>query len=140
MPINKRKKSDRMRAQTTHGWGAKKKHRGAGNRGGRGMAGSGKMADQKKPSILKEFGNTYFGRRGFKRPQSKIKKRNAINIDYIEKNSINKEGIFIFDASNYDKVLGNGNLTKKVKVTCKSFSKNAEEKITKIGGEAIVCP
>ena len=55
-----------MRGRSSHGWGSKKKHRGAGNRGGRGMAGSGKRAGQKKPSIQKYFGiNNYFGRKGF---------------------------------------------------------------------------
>ena len=43
-----------------------KKRRGAGNRGGRGMAGSGKRADQKKPTILKLYGSSYFGKRGEK--------------------------------------------------------------------------
>ena len=69
---SKRKKVNKYRGSQTHGGGAKKKRRGAGNRGGRGMAGSGKRADQKKPSILKEYGNRYFGKRGFR---SKNKKK-----------------------------------------------------------------
>ena len=63
MPVNKRKKATRFRAKTTHGYGSMKKNRGAGNRGGRGMAGSGKRADQKKPTILKLYGNEYFGKK-----------------------------------------------------------------------------
>ena len=55
MSVNKRKKNTRMRAKTTHGYGSMKKNRGAGNRGGRGMAGSGKRADQIKPTILKNM-------------------------------------------------------------------------------------
>ncbi len=46
-----RKKNSRMRGSKTHGYGSMKKHRGAGHRGGRGNAGSGKRADTKKPSI-----------------------------------------------------------------------------------------
>jgi len=65
MSINKRTKRSRQRGSHTHGWGAKKKHRGAGNRGGRGMAGTGKRADQKKPTIMNLYGNEYFGKRGF---------------------------------------------------------------------------
>ena len=53
MTATKRKKNTRMRAHTTHGWGSMKKRRGAGNRGGRGMAGTGKRAAQKKQTILK---------------------------------------------------------------------------------------
>ena len=140
MPVNKRKKVTRMRAQTTHGYGAKKKHRGAGNRGGRGMAGTGKRADQKKPTILKLYGPSYFGKYGFKRPQSKVKKKiRIITLDFIEKNYEKKGSEYMFDASNFDKVLGNGKLTKGIKIKCKSFSKSATEKIQEAGGEAIIC-
>ena len=82
--ITKRKKNTRQRGSKTHGWGAKKKHRGAGNRGGRGKAGTGKRADQKKPTILKKYGRSYFGKFGFKKPNKKNIK--AINLEYLEKN------------------------------------------------------
>ena len=62
MTVNKRKKVTRYRGSKTHGGGAKKKRRGAGNRGGRGMGGSGKRADSKKPSL---WGAKYFGKHGF---------------------------------------------------------------------------
>ena len=45
----------------------------------------------------------------------------------------------IFNGSNYDKVLSKGKLTKPIKVTCKSFSNSAVEKIKQAGGEAITC-
>jgi large subunit ribosomal protein L15 len=38
------------------------------------------------------------------------------------------------------KVLGNGELTKKLKVSAHRFSKSAAEKITKAGGEAVTLP
>jgi large subunit ribosomal protein L15 len=38
------------------------------------------------------------------------------------------------------KVLGNGEVTKKLKISAHRFSKSAAEKITKAGGEAIVLP
>lgn len=138
MPANKRKKSSRMRGQTTHGWGSMKKRRGAGNRGGRGNAGTGKMAGQKRPSILKEFGLEYFGKRGFNRPQKVIKKLKVININQINKEII-KSGKTEFDASKYDKILGKGKITKKVKVIGKSFSEKAKNKISKAGGEIELC-
>jgi len=138
MVLNKRKKNTRMRAKTTHGYGSMKKNRGAGNRGGRGMAGTGKRADQKKPSILKEYGSSYFGKRGFNNPR-KIKSK-FLNLEYINKKLEKKEGdFFIFDASKYDKILSKGDLTKKVKIKCKSFSKSAINKIKNAGGEAIIC-
>ena len=54
MKTKKRKKSSRMhgRKAGTHGWGARKKHKKSGHRGGKGMAGTGKRADQKKTLIL----------------------------------------------------------------------------------------
>jgi large subunit ribosomal protein L15 len=62
MKIKKRKKSTRMhgRGMGTHGGGARKKRKGSGHRGGIGMAGTGKRADQKKTLILKLYGNNYF--------------------------------------------------------------------------------
>ena len=136
MPVNKRKKSSRRFGNTTHGYGSMKKNRGAGNRGGRGMAGSGKRADQKKPTILKLYGNAYFGKHGFHSVNRK--KLKTINIEEIEKNfdKLIKDGVI--DLKNYDKVLGKGKITKKAKIICKFFTKTAKEKIEKIGGEA--CP
>ncbi len=138
----KRKKSHRMRAQTTHGWGAKKKHRGSGNRGGFGMAGTGKRADQKKPTILKLYGSSYFGKKGFKLPAKVVHKLDTINLYEIEEkvNILGKKenDTYVIDLKD-KKVLGTGSLTKKVKITCAAFSKNAEAKIKKLGGE-IICP
>src|SRR3989344_9386542 len=102
MVVHKRRKFTRMRGTHTHGGGSKKKNRGAGNRGGRGMAGSGKRAEQKKPKILKEFGTSYFGKKGFKRPGSFT--NNIINVGdikkYVEKDLVLKEGdSFVFNAT-----------------------------------------
>ncbi len=82
MTINKRKKNARQRGSWTHGWGSKKKHRGAGNRGGRGMAGTGKRADSKKPSIWKE---RYFGKYGFKKKGVK-KQIKIVSVIYLDEN------------------------------------------------------
>ncbi len=148
MVTNKRKKCSRLRGSKTHGWGAMKKHRGAGSRGGRGMAGSGKRADQKKPTILKLYGQSYFGKRGFKIPKKLKINIQPINIDYLEKNIgnlltknlIKKEGdsfIVNLEDLGFNKLLGKGKVTKKFKIKVESFSKKAEEKIKKAGGEII---
>lgn len=145
MVVNKRKKNTRLRAKTTHGYGSMKKHRGAGNRGGRGMAGSGKRADQKKPTILKLYGSTkgsksYLGKSGFKNQRRVGKTRKILNISQVNKELNKKEGNFyVFDASKYDRILGTGDVKEKIKITCKSFSKLALDKIKKAGGEAIIC-
>ncbi|MAG50177.1 50S ribosomal protein L15 [archaeon] len=138
---NKVKKVRKFRGSHTHGYGSKKKHRGAGSRGGRGMAGSGKRADQKKPSILKKHGKKYFGRYGFRSLKKSVK---AVNIEYLEKlvkeNLVKKEGdTFLVDLGKlgYGKLLSLGKVTQKFKVLVKSASKKAVEKIKKAGGEVI---
>ena len=142
--IIKRKKAGRYRGSQTHGGGAKKKRRGAGNRGGRGMAGSGKRADQKKPTILKLYGSSYFGKRGF---SSKNKKKiKAISIQTIENKLYNwlKNGILKKEGNvisirlgdfGYNKLLGKGRLKNKFNIEVEYASKKAIEKIEKSGGK-----
>lgn len=138
MPVNRRKKSVRFRASRTHGWGTKK-HRGSGNRGGKGMAGTGKRADQIKPTILKLYGPEYFGHYGFKRPQKvkiKIKAINVGNLDQI--NFDKKEGSKIIAdlrIIGYNKLLAKGEVTKAYKVVVDYATHSAIEKITAKGGE-----
>lgn len=128
MTTNKRKKVRRLRGSKYHGGGVKK-HRGAGNRGGRGMAGSGKRAHQKKPSILKYFGREYFGKHGFKLHPSLRKEEKIINIkDLPEKEEINLREL------GYTKLLSEGNPKMKHKIIIPSYSKKAKEKIEKAGG------
>lgn len=143
MTVNKRKKNDRQRGSMTHGWGAKKKHRGQGNRGGRGMAGTGKRADSKKPSIWKD--KHYFGKHGFvsKTPKVKI---NAVNINFLEQhigrflsnNTIKKENDFYIvdlEKLGYNKLLGDGRISAKIKIKTPYASKTAVEKVKEAGGE-----
>jgi len=142
--IIKRKKATRYRGSQTHGGGSKKKRRGAGNRGGRGMAGSGKRADQKKPTILKLYGSSYFGKKGF---TSKIKKDiKSINIQTIEnrlyswlKKGILKKQDDIMNINlkelGYDKLLSKGKIKNKFNIEVEYASKKAIEKIQKSGGK-----
>src|SRR3989338_2550991 len=145
MTINKRKKNTRQRGHKTHGWGAKKKHRGQGHRGGRGMAGTGKRADSKKPSIWKDV--KYFGKFGFvsKTPKLKI---NAVNIGFLERH-INKfisenlvkkeEGVYFIELEKigFNKLLGDGRVSMKFKIKTPYASKSAIEKVKEAGGEVI---
>ena len=142
--IIKRKKATRYRGSQTHGGGAKKKRRGAGSRGGRGMAGSGKRADQKKPTILKLYGNSYFGKKGFKSKNKKVIK--PITIQTIETKLYNwlkteilkkeKEEIKInLKELGYNKLLSKGEIKNKYNIEVEYASKNAIEKIQKSGGK-----
>jgi len=136
-----RKKNVRQRGHRTHGWGAAKKHRGAGNRGGRGMAGSGKRADQKKPSIIKEYGNKYFGKKGFVKKNMNIIP--FVNVGFLEKNlsMFKKEGdkyVVGLSEMGYRKLLGSGLVKSKFVVSVEMASKKAVEKIKKAGGDVVL--
>jgi|SRR3989338_2052998 len=130
MTTNKRRKVVKLRGTRTHGLGTKK-GRGAGNRGGRGMAGTGKRAGQKKPSILTTYGNSYFGKHGFKRPRSSIAIIKTINLDNLKKFS--KADINLTSLG-YNKLLGKGNVDRKYNIVVEKFSKKAKEKIEKAQG------
>lgn len=145
MTVNKRKKVSRMRGSHTHGWGAKCKHRGAGHRGGRGNAGSGKRSDCKKPS---NWGDVdYFGKHGFV-SKGQREETVPVNLMYFEERLeklvkeklIKREGEhYIIDVSKlgFNKVLGYGKIKNKYKITSPYFSKEAKDKIKEAGGEAI---
>ena len=139
MTVNKRKKNSRQRGSHTHGWGAMKKHRGAGNRGGRGAAGSGKRADSKKPSI---WTGPYFGKHGFAgKPKYK-----AVNVSYLEerldfliseKSAKPEAGGYSIDLDGlgFSKLLGRRKLTKKLFIACDYASAGAVEAVKAAGGQ-----
>ena len=101
------------------------------------MAGTGKRADQKKPSILKEYGNKYFGKHGFTSlQQKKNAKLKVINLKDIEKNldTLGKKmnGFIEVDLSGF-KVLSEGQLKTRIVIKADAYSKKALEKIKKSG-------
>ncbi len=139
----KRKKCRKQRSHTTHGYGSMKKNRGAGNRGGRGMAGTGKRADTKKPSIINKYGNKYFGKHGFTSVKKVLHKIKVINLSLLQQKieSFPKQNGYIeinLKELGYDKLLGSGNITGKVKIIVDSASKKAIDKVSKAGGEIIL--
>ena len=146
MTVHKKKKSRRFRGSKTHGAGIGSKHnKGAGSRGGRGMSGSGKRADQKKPSIWKQ---PYFGKFGFS-SKSRTAKPLPVNIKTIEDrlDTLVKEGkakheggAYVINLADlgYNKLLGTGNVTKKLMITTDFAAANAVEKVKKAGGDVKV--
>jgi large subunit ribosomal protein L15 len=147
MRIKKRKKSSRMHGKGTgsHGWGFRKKHKKSGHRGGKGMAGSGKRADQKKSLVIKLYGNEYFGKQGVTSRGTERDTRKRINLSDVEFNigtyikkgiaKKTKDGIEI-NLKNY-KILGGGELKSKLIITASEASKSAIEKVKKAGGKII---
>jgi len=132
MKLKKRKKYSRMRGHRTCGYSAKL-NKGKGSRGGMGMSGTGKRADQKKSLVIKLYGNKYFGKQGITSRKAKKKKIEVINLEEIENKF--KEGQV--DLSEY-KILGDGEISKKFIIKAKAASSSAVEKIKKAGGEIVI--
>ena len=136
MVTKTRSKVGRQRGKRWHGWGAKKKHRGSGNKGGTGNAGSGKRADSKKPSFwaIKD----YFGMHGFKKKGRKVVQY-AINVDDLP--IIAKRmgsTTFNLDTLGYNKLLSKGIPTVAYNVSVSYASQAAIDKIAEKGGSVTV--
>jgi len=136
---HKRKKYSRAhgRHMGTAGRGARKKAKGSGHRGGKGMSGSGKRADHKKTLITKKYGHKYFGKKGITSIGSKRDNRKRINLQAIESN-LEKYGKktnngFEVNLKDY-KILGKGEIKNKLIIKAKEASKSAIEKVKEKGG------
>jgi large subunit ribosomal protein L15 len=139
---HKRKKTSRMhgRKMGTHGTGARKNKRHSGMKGGKGMSGSGKRADQKKTLITKLYGHGYFGKKGITSRGTKRDTRKRINLRQIELNlqKYPKKGdAFEINLSDH-KILGEGEIKNKLIIKAKEASKSAIEKVKKAGGNIIL--
>jgi len=124
--MRKQKKADKMRGGSTHGYGSKKKHRGAGSRGGKGYAGS----FNHKRVYLRKYEPEHFAKKKFK----SLRNRNiAPTIPSMNlRELVGKEGEFP-----QHKILGTGTVPKGMIVKAKAFSVRAKEKIEAAGGQAI---
>ncbi len=138
MVVRRVRKKNKVRGHRTHGKGNTKNRRGAGCRGGRGMAGSDK---HKYSKYYVEFG-------GKVRLKTKGMPK-ALNLaDLVdmmpaleEKGLIEKKGTaYLIDGDKigYGKLLGRGDVDMKLEVTGMSVSKNAVGKIEAKGGSVDV--
>jgi len=140
MVTYRKKKTRRFYGRPSHGAGSRKKNRGAGSRGGRGNAGSGKRAGHKVA------GTTFrIGRHGFTRRRT-TSHLQSINLGYftperlevlLAAGKIGKEGEFYvlnLPQLGYNKLLGEGVISAKLKITVPKLSAQAEEKVTAAGG------
>lgn len=125
-------KTKKFRGSMTHGRG-KKAGRGAGLRGGRGNAG---LLKHKYMYMLKNMPD-HFGKHGFKRPQSVVRKDKTINVGQLEEKFPGKKDIDLTQEG-FDKLLGGGKISDGLKIKVKSVSQKAEEKIKEKGGEVII--
>ena len=135
------RKITRKRGTRNCGWGNTQKHRGAGSRGGRGMAGSNKQ----NWTYVSKYLPGYFGRRGFKRPDKILKDDVTINVGDIDSRIMKfvaegkaKEtgGKYVIDLTSlgFDKLLGSGKVTHALEIKVEKSSPSAVEKIKEAGG------
>ncbi|MFO8016399.1 MAG: uL15 family ribosomal protein [Candidatus Woesearchaeota archaeon] len=141
MTAKRRKKVTIYRGSKTHGCGSMKKRRGAGNRGGRGMAGSGKRGDAKKPMIWKQ--KKYFGVHGFKKKNKKPSV--SINLRTIgekldtwvkDGKAESKNGEYRVDLEQmgYDKLTGAGTISAKLAIRVGRTTDKAMKRVSEAGG------
>lgn len=142
---HKDRKTRKMRGSRTHGYGNAQKHRGAGSRGGRGMAGSKK---QKWMHISKNFPD-YLGKKGFKRAKSLIVTDLTINLSKIEllldswvkdgkaKKEAKKYSVNLKELG-YDKLLGSGKVVNALNITVDKCSEKARQKVEAASGKVLL--
>lgn len=133
--VKKRRKSSRYRGGGTAKRGAKERTRGSGNRGGKGMAGTGKRGDQRKTYVIKlTGGNNYFGKSKTLRRGTAPVQLKAINLsDIVEKGN----HLGTLDYSGY-KILGEGDVMVKLTIKASAASASAIKKVTASGGQIIL--
>ncbi len=130
----------RMRGSRMHGWGNTQKHRGAGSRGGHGMAGSKKH----KWHYISKYFPDYFGGKGFKR-HSADKEDVTMNVGYLGRHladlvaegAAKKSGdAYEIDLgkAGYTKLLGAGSVEVKLKIRVAGCSASAKAKVEAKGG------
>jgi large subunit ribosomal protein L15 len=146
------KKIRKMRGTRVCGYGRVGQNRKTGQRGGRGKTTQWKFSKKSYYLKQKELGfpdpDWNLGKRGFKRPQDMVRiyKVNTMNVkdldlkidDLVQLQKASKSGntysINLNDI-NIQKVLGRGEIQKKVNIQVKKASKQAIEKIEAAGGK-----
>ncbi len=134
------------------GYGTQGQHRKTGQRAGRGKTTQWNASMKSYYFKQKELGfpdpDWDFGKKGFKRPQDMVRiyKVNAINVkdldlkldDLVQDNKASKSGNTYsvnLEKLNIQKILGRGELNKKINITVKSASQKAIEKVQSAGGK-----
>ncbi len=142
----------KFRGNHTAGWGRTQRHRKKGKRAGRGVT-TGRFKSNKSYFLKqKKLGfpepEWKIGKNGFKRPQDMVRiyNTNAMNLkdlDYkldnlVQEKKASKTGttyMINLKDLNVQKLLGRGEIKKKVNITVDKASENAVEKVKAAGGK-----
>ncbi|HTX43994.1 MAG TPA: uL15 family ribosomal protein [Methanocella sp.] len=138
-----KQKSHSYRGSRTCGGGTHKNRRGGGSRGGRGHAGACKHNTMR---AMKE--GWMFGKHGFHRPPAVQTQTNSLNIGELDELSpflleagaaTEKDGAVTINLEElgFDKLLGNGRVSKKYVISVGTASASAKAKVEELGGQII---
>lgn len=148
MTTRKRRKSSRYPGTKTHGRGRKNRTRGLGNRGGRGLSGTGKRGDQKKTLVIKLYGGDYFGkvRRGAGLREKKRLPSMSLSSLKAQLGSLVKEGkareqkgLWEIDVKEY-KIIGGEGFDLKAHIHARAASAGALKTVASSGGTVTLSP
>ncbi|HDI74353.1 MAG: 50S ribosomal protein L15 [Thermoprotei archaeon] len=145
MVVRRKKKSRSLRGWRTHGWGRVGQHRKSGGRGGRGHAGFHKHMW----TWVIKYAPGWYGKHGFTRPPAikpEIRAINLKDLDSILDNLVEKGLVEIRDKKyyvdltklGYNKILGEGDISKPVILVTLKASKKAVKKVESAGGKVIL--
>ncbi|MFX0056771.1 MAG: uL15m family ribosomal protein [Candidatus Hodarchaeota archaeon] len=149
------RKIRKKRGTRTCGYGRVGQHRKTGQRAGRGKTTQWKKSKKSYYLKQKELGfpdpDWDMGKKGFKRPQDVLRIYNVNNLnikdldhkieDLTKQNKATKSGnTYTIDLNdiNIQKILGRGEINKKINITVNKASKRAIEKIESAGGKVTV--
>ncbi|MEK6899439.1 MAG: uL15m family ribosomal protein [Nanoarchaeota archaeon] len=142
MKVKKRKKSTRYRGSRLNRRGYKNRTKGSGNRGGYGMAGTGKRGDQKKTLVLNLYGNKYFKKdrsvtRKWKVPSMSIRTIEERLGNFVKSGKAKQtSGGYEIDLSKY-KIVGDTKTDIKMVIKALGASANARKAIESAGGSIL---
>jgi large subunit ribosomal protein L15 len=147
MVVKRSKKSNKHKGSRTHGWGLV--HRGSGQKGGAGNAGTGKKANSKAPQAKGAlWTKQLMGKHGFIH-RGPVQDSSSINLRDLEdrlprlladKHATETSGVITIDLSKlgYAKVLSTGAVRRKWKITAEQASPGAIEKVKAAGGDLVI--
>ena len=121
-----------LRGSRTHGWGQVAQHRRTGAKGGSGMAGMHKH----KWSYTVKYAPDHFGSNEWHPPHPSVTGR-WVNVGELEKLSGNSSDLDL-SSIGYDKLLGQGVVSKALKIKVTRASESAVRKVKAAGGSVEV--
>ncbi|MFH0961253.1 MAG: uL15 family ribosomal protein [archaeon] len=139
------KRSRRERGHRSHGYGAGKKHRGKGNKGGKGYA-----WDKHLWVYMLKYDPDHFGKHGFQSPGQKANRLTTINVGLLDATAETmvsrklaefKGGEYLIDCGKLgiEKILGSGKVSRKLTITnCVAASEGAIAKVEAAGGKIVL--